>query len=527
MQTAELLILLLICLAGFGLLARKLQIPEPIVLVLGGLAVSLIPGLPPVELHPDYVFLIVLPPLLYAQAWFTSWKDFCDNLRPITMLAVGLVLFTTTAVAYVAHALVPELPLAAAFVLGAIVSPPDAVAAAAIAQRLRLPKQMVTILEGESLVNDATGLVAYKFALGAVATGSFSLTQASGGFVIVAIGGIAVGLLAGWIFTPLLCWIRDDLIDIVISLLVPYIAHLSAERLHVSGVLATVTAGIWIGARSPELLSATTRLTGAAFWNTLVFLLNGVVFMLIGLQLPSVIQNLHKHSWGELLTTAALIGGTVIVTRLIWVFPGAWLPRRLSAHIRKRDPMPAWQNIAVVGWCGMRGVVSLAAALAVPHVLPGGLEFPERDLILFFTFAVILMTLVGQGLSLPTLIRKLRVTSDHHTEDHLEREARRTAAKAALTRIEQVATGDGLTPDAVNAVASAYHERLHHLGDELAEALGWSPHRQRSIESRRLRREALAAERRHLIVLHRQHRLSKELLHKLERELDLEEARLG
>ncbi len=526
MQTAELLILILISLAGFGLLARKLQVPEPIMLVVGGLAVSLIPGLPRVELHPDYVFLIVLPPLLYAQAWFTSWKDFYDNLRPITMLAVGLVLFTTTAVAFVAHALVPELPLAAAFVLGAIVSPPDAVAASAIAQRLRLPKQMVTILEGESLVNDATGLVAYKFALAAVATGSFSLSKAGVGFIVVAVGGIGVGLLAGWLFTALLCWIRDDLIDVVISLLVPYIAYLSAERLHVSGVLATVTAGVWIGARSSELLSASTRLTAAAFWNTLVFLLNGTVFMLIGLQLPAVIENLHKHSWGELLITAALIGGTVVLTRLIWVFPGACLPRWMSARIRARDPMPPWQNIAVVGWCGMRGVVSLAAALAVPHVLPGGAEFPERDLVLFFTFAVILITLVGQGLSLPSLIRKLRVTAAQ-AEDHLEREARRAAAKAALTRIDEVAVTDRLTPDAVSAVQAAYHERLHHLGDELADALGWSPIRQRSIESRRLRREALAAERQHLIALHHQHRLSKELLHKLEHELDLEEARLA
>lgn len=526
MQTAELLILLLISVAGFGLLARKLKIPDPIVLVLGGLAVSFIPDLPPVELQPDYVFLIVLPPLLYAQAWFTSWKDFSDNIRPITMLAVGLVLFTTTAVAFVAHALIPDLPLAAAFVLGAIVSPPDAVAASAIAQRLRLPKQLVTILEGESLVNDATGLVAYKIALAAVATGSFSIMEAGGDFVVVAVGGIAVGLLAGWIFTAALCWIRDDMIDVVVSLLVPYIAYLGAERMHVSGVLATVTAGIWIGARSPELLSATTRLTGTAFWNTLVFLLNGMVFMLIGLQLPSVINNLHSHSWGELIGVSAAIGGTVIVTRLLWVFPGAYLPLWLNPRIRSREATPPWQNVAVAGWCGMRGVVSLAAALAVPHVLPNGNEFPERDLVLLFTFAVILITLVGQGLSLPPLIRWLGVKTDH-AEDKLERDARRAAAQAALTRIEQVATGDGLTQDAVNAVASAYHERLHHLGDELAEALGWSPHRQRSVEGRRLRREALAAERQHLIAMHRQHRLPKELLHKLERELDLEEARLG
>jgi len=522
---AELLISLLISIAGFGLLARKLKVPEPIMLVVGGLTVSLIPGLPRVELNPEYVFLLVLPPLLYAQAWFTSWKDFCDNLRAISLLAVGLVLFTTTAVAFVAHALVPELPLAAAFVLGAIVSPPDAVAASAIAQRLRLPKRMVTILEGESLVNDATGLVAYKFALAAVFTGSFSLAKASGGFLLVAAGGVLIGLFVGWIFTWLLRWIRDDLIDIVLSLIVPYVAYLGAERLHVSGVLATVVAGIWLGARSPELLSASTRLTATAFWNTFVFLLNGVVFMLIGLQLPEVIRGLHDHPWGELLLHAAIIGGVVIVTRILWVFPGAYLPRWMSARIREREPRPPLRNVAVIGWCGMRGVVSLAAALAVPRLLPNGNEFPERDLVLLFTFAVILVTLVGQGLSLPWLIRRLRISTDH-SEDDAEREARRAAAKAALTRIEEFAGQEKLTEEAISAVTAAYHERLHHLGDELADALGWSALRQRSIESRRLRREALAAERQHLIALHRQHRLSKELLHKLERELDLEEARL-
>ena len=526
MQTAELLILLLISIAAFGLLARKLQVPEPIMLVLGGLAVSLVPGLPRVELHPDYVFLLVLPPLLYAQAWFTSWKDFRDNLRAISLLAVGLVLFTATAVAFIVHVLVPEYPLAAAFLLGAIVSPPDAVAASAIAQRLRLPKRMVTILEGESLVNDATGLVAYKLALAAVATGTFSFVKAGGEFALVAAGGVVIGLTISWIFTWLLRWIRDDLIDIVLSLIVPYMAYLGAERLHVSGVLSVVVAGIWLGARSPELLSASTRLTATAFWNTFVFLLNGVVFMLIGLQLPEVILGLHAHPWGQLLLHAAIIGAVVIVTRLIWVFPGTYLPRWMSARIREGEPRPPMRNVAVVGWCGMRGVVSLAAALAVPRLLPNGREFPERDLVLFFTFAVILVTLVGQGLSLPWLIRRLRVSTDH-SEDHAEREARRAATKAALTRIEEFAGREKLTEEAVNAVTAAYHERLHHLGDELAEALGWSPSRQRSIESRRLRREALAAERRHLITLHRQHRLSKELLHKLERELDLEEARLG
>jgi CPA1 family monovalent cation:H+ antiporter len=516
----------LISVAGFGLLARKIRVPDPIVLVLGGLVVSLIPGLPNVELQPDYVFLIVLPPLLYAQAWFTSWKDFCDNIRPITMLAVGLVLFTMTAVAFVVHALVPAVPLAAAFALGAIVSPPDAVAASAIAQRLRLPKQMVIILEGESLVNDATGLVALKFALAALATGSFSIGSASWEFLLVASGGVVVGLLVGWVFSKLLCWIRDDLIDIVVSLVTPYVAYLGAERLHLSGVLASVVAGIYLGARSPELLSASARLTGTAFWNTLVFLLNGVVFMLIGLQLPAIMRNLREHSHAALILYAAIVGGVVIVTRLLWVFPGAYLPRYFSARIRARDPYPPWQNVAVVGWCGMRGVVSLAAALAIPHLLPDGREFPERDLILFLTFAVILITLVGQGLTLPILIQRLGVATGH-SEEHQEREARRSAATAALKRLKEVSAIERLTEEAFQAVTGLYEDRLNHLGDELAEALGWSPHRQRSIEVRRLRREAVAAERRELIALHRRHHLSKDLLHKLERELDLEETRLG
>jgi CPA1 family monovalent cation:H+ antiporter len=520
------MLLLLISLAGFGLLARKLQVPEPIVLVLGGLAVSFIPGLPQIELKPDYVFLIVLPPLLHAQAWFTSWKDFRDHLRAITLLAVGLVLFTTTAVAFIAHALVPELPLAAAFVLGAIVSPPDAIAASAIAQRLRLPRQLVTILEGESLINDATGLVAYKFALVAVATGAFSLPKAAGGFVLVAAGGVAVGLLVGWLLAMLLRWIRDDLIDIVLSLVGPYVAYLGAEQLHVSGVLATVAGGIYLGARSPELLSASARLTGAAFWNTLVFLLNGVVFMLIGLQLPGVVRSLHRHSWLELLGHAALIGAVVIVTRLLWVYPGAYLPRWISPRIRTREPRPALKNVTVIGWCGMRGVVSLAAALAVPHALPSGADFPERDLILFFTFAVILTTLVGQGLTLPLVIRRLHV-GVMGSEHDVEREARAAVARAAVARIERAAKEQELSDDARDDAAARYHERLGHLNDELAETLGWSPQRQRAVETRRLRREALGAERRELIVLYRTHRISKELLHKLERELDLEETRLG
>ena len=344
--------------------------------------------------------------------------------------------------------------------------------------------------------------------------------------MLVALGGILVGLAVGWFFSVLLRWVRDDLIDIVLSLVAPYAAYVGAEQLHVSGVLATVVAGIWIGARSPELLSASTRLTGVAFWNTLVFLLNGAVFMLIGLQLPEVMKNLHQHSWGTLLRDSALLVAVVIITRLIWVFVSSYLSRRLSTRLCPREPVPPWRNTAVIGWCGMRGVVSLAAALAIPRLLPDGAEFPERDLILFFTFSIILVTLVGQGLSLPWFIRRLRVSTGHH-EDEMEREARRAAAHAALACLEKFAAEHRFTEEAVKNVAAGYHERLHHLTDDLADTLGWSPSRQQAVESRRLRREAVAAERAQIIARYRQHRLSNELLHKLERELDLEEARLG
>ena len=335
-----------------------------------------------------------------------------------------------------------------------------------------------------------------------------------------------MGLVVAWIFTALLCWIRDDLIDIVLSLIAPYLAYTVAERLHVSGVLATVAAGLWTGARSSELLTASTRLTATAFWQAFIFLLNGVVFMLIGLQLPGVMESLREQSATHVLRNAAVLGGVVIVTRIIWVFPGSILSRKFLPGIRKREPMPPLRNLAVVAWCGMRGVVSLAAALAIPRHLPNGEPFPGRDLILFFTFCIILMTLVGQGLSLPWIIRRLKVETGHSDEQQ-EREARKAATHAALARIEKLAAEEKFTAEAVTMIEAIYYERLHHLADEVADVLGWSPERQRSIESRRLRRAAVEAERKQLIALHRGHKLSKELLHKLEHELDLEEARLS
>jgi CPA1 family monovalent cation:H+ antiporter len=525
MDTAEILVLLLASVAALALLAQRLTIPYPILLVLGGLAIGFIPGLPSVRLSPGLVLLIFLPPLLFAQAWMTPWREFWKYRRPIFLLAVGLVLFTTTAVALAAHALM-GLPLAAGFLLGAIVSPPDAVAASAIAERFRLPRRIVTILEGESLVNDATGLVAYKFALAAVLTGAFSFAQASLQFLFVALGGIALGWGVGWGSARLFERIKDESVLITLSLLVPYVGYLTAERFEVSGVLAAVTSGLYLGRRAPQMLNASTRLQAGAFWDMLVFLLNSVVFLLIGLQLPTIWANLADYSVAVLFWYAIATCLVVILVRPIWVFPGAYLPRWLSRRIRQTEPDPAWRNVVIVAWSGMRGVVSLAAALALPATTASGGRFPGRDLLVFLTFAVILGTLVGQGLTLAPLVKWLGVRPDRHEEKE-EIKTRIALAEAAQLRIAQLAQEARLPEAAVNALRAKYDDRLAHLTDEQAHVLGWSSRREELVASRRLRREALAAERRKLLELRHRGEVADELLHKLQHELDLEEARIS
>src|SRR6266581_3407401 len=440
---AEIFVGLLLAVAVLALVARRLTIPYPILFVIGGLLLGLIPKLPKVRLDPNLVFLFFLPPLLFPAALFTSWRDFRANLRPISLLAVGLVLFTTVAVAFLAHYFIEDLPLAAGFVLGAIVSPPDAVAATAIADRLKVPRRIVTILEGESLVNDATALVAYRFAVVAVVTGSFSLAHASGQFLIVGMGGILIGWAGGWLAGQFHKRVDDAPIEITVSLLTPFVAYFSAERAGVSGVLAVVTAGLYLGWRMPELLTFKTRLQGGPVWEMLEFLLNGFVFILIGLQLPEVLNALSGNAIPipRLVWYALLISLAVILIRILWVFPATYLPRLLFKKLCKHDPYPKWQHVTIVAWTGMRGVVSLAAALALPDKIQGGSPFPGRDLILFLSFVVILATLVVQGLSLPPLIRWLGVKDDGSMEKE-EREARLKANQAALARLNEIAERD-------------------------------------------------------------------------------------
>jgi CPA1 family monovalent cation:H+ antiporter len=524
METAELLLLVLVATAGFGLLARRLRIPDAIVLVLAGLGLGFVPGLPRPELSSEVVFLVVLPPLLYSQAWFTSWDEFWQWRRAIFLLAVGLVLFTTFVVALVLHALEPSIPFAICCAFGAIVSPPDAVAASAIAQAFRLPKRLVTILEGESLVNDATGLVAFRFALAAAAAGGhFSLGGAALNFLLVAGGGVGLGLASGWFFAKLLRPVRDDAIEIAISLVAPYATYLLAERLHLSGVLAVVTAGIWLGARGSEVLTANARLRGFAFWTTLVFLLNGAVFLLIGLQLPRVAAGASSLESGSarLIAVAAAVFATTVVVRIAWVYPGAYVPRLLSRRIREREPRPRWQHVAILGWAGMRGVVSLAAALSLP------VDVSARPLLVFLTFAVILGTLVVQGLSLPWLIRLLGVGRSEEDDGHeaeAERAVRITIATAALQHLRERA--EPVEPEALLLVVSEYEDRLRRLHAGQASLIGEPGGHARALGSVQLRREGLAVERRTLLDRHRRREVPKELLVRLERELDMDETRL-
>lgn len=523
--TVEIFVGMLLAVAGLAWLARRLHIAYPILFVLGGLLLALIPGVPHVTLNPELVFLFFLPPLLFPAALFTPWRDFRENLRPISLLAVGLVLMTTTVIAFLANHFM-NLPLAAGFVLGAIVSPPDAIAATAIADRLRVPRRIVTVLEGESLVNDATALVAYKFAIMAVVTGTFSLEQASLRFFIVCFGGIALGVAIGWLAAWFHKRVQDAPIEITVSLLTPFAAYLPAERLGLSGVLAVVTAGLYLGWRLPEITDFQTRLDSRPVWDTVEFLLNGLVFILIGLQLPTVLvaassDHLPK---AQLIAYALIISLAVIVVRILWVFPATYLPRFLSKKLRARDPYPSWKHVTIVAWTGMRGVVSLAAALALPFQRADGSPFPGRDLILFLSFVIILATLVVQGLSLPPLIRWLGVEDDDSLE-HEEREARLAANKAALHRLSEIEEKDPAKADAAKRLRIEYEDRIRQL-----EAIETDHTNRRlrlfSKEYERLSHEGLKQERETILQLRNKDVINDEVLRRIQQDIDLAEARL-
>ena len=522
MEHVELVVLfLLVAVAALTTLARVLGVPYPILLVVGSSLVGFAPGVPDVELDPELVLFIFLPPLLFNAAYFASLRDLRRNLRPITLSAVALVLLTTVGVAVIAHAAIAGLPWAAAFALGAIVSPTDPLAATAIMRRLGVPRRLVAVVEGESLINDGTALVAYGAAVTAVG-GTFDLLDATGDFVVDVGGGIAVGLVVGFALVHVFRKIvADDLVGVVLSLASGYLGYLPAERIGVSGVLAAVVVGLIVGRRSPELSTPASRLRGYAFWEVLVFLLNAVLFILVGLQLPTILEE-QEHSGAELVSLGLLVSATVVATRILWTLTTPLFIRALDRRESQRARRSGWQLRLVAGWAGLRGAVSLAAALALPE------GFPERGLLIFLTLCVIFATLVVQGLTLPALIRRLDVHDDG-TGEREELRARREATDAAIEHLRRLGEEDWTRDVTVERMLALYefrNRRLRQRAGTLEDGEEEEDLDERSQSYQRMVREVLDAQRRRVIELRDDGTISDDVLHVLERELDLEDQRL-
>jgi CPA1 family monovalent cation:H+ antiporter len=513
-----LLLAVMVTVAGLSVLARLVGVPYPILLVLGGLVLGFVPGMPMVELPPELVLVAFLPPLLYWAGFFSSPRDLRADARAISLSAVGLVLATAAAVAVAAHAVVDGLPWAAAFALGAIVSPTDPVAATAIGRRLGIPRRLITIIEGESLINDATALVIYRIAVAAAVSGGFVLWEAGLRFLVGAAGGVAIGLLVGWLIAEVRRRLDDPVVEIVVSLFTGYAAYLPAELLDVSGVLAAVTAGLYVGWRAPEISTASTRLLGFSFWEVLVYLANAVLFILVGLQLQPILRDLESDSAAVLAGQAVLVAAVVVAARLAWGFSVPYLIRLLDRRPSQVARRVGARERLVVGWSGMRGAVSLAAALALP------LDFPFRSLLLFLTFAVIMATLVVQGLTLPALIRWIGVHDDGG-EEREEVRARLAATHAALERLDELAGADWTRHDTVERLQGLYEFRRRRLkarGGYLED----DGSEDRSLAYQRLVRELLEAQRHAIVQLRNSGAISSEVMHRIERELDLEDTRL-
>jgi CPA1 family monovalent cation:H+ antiporter len=532
MNNFEIVIFLMTVLIVLSAFTDRIKIPYPIVLVFIGLVIGFIPFLPNLKLDPNIVFLVFLPPLLYDAAFKTSWLDFKKEIRPISTLAISLVFFTTVIVAVAAHYLIPGFTWPISFLLGAIVSPPDAVAAGSIIKGLGLNKKIITIIEGESLVNDASALIAYRYALGALLSGSFILWKASLQFILVCAGGIAAGLLVGYILVFAHKKIKDNaLVETSLSLLTPYLAYLLAEKFHTSGILAVVTAGILIGWHSREVFSFETRLQTTAVWNVCIFLVNGIVFILIGLQLPELVVGLKSSTLIQLIVYGLIISAVTIIIRIVWVFAGAYHQKLFAGKksaIEDEEPTN-WKNVLIVAWTGTRGVVSLATALAVPFTLTNGNDFPKRHSILLLAFTVILVTLVIQGLTLPLLIRLLKIKSENNLLQKEENELNLAIAENSLRFIS-----NGL-PNNVNDEIAERIRRQYEFDYNLLSNKKGNYQQQKDSETKlnsvtqliQAQIEVVKFKRELLIKFQNEDRFSEEVLGNAERELDIEELRLN
>lgn len=521
-------LLLLVLVAVFAVVAERVKLPYPIVLVVAGLLISFVPHMPRIPLKPDLVFVIFLPPLLYYSAWNTSWREFRHNLIPIAMLALGLVAFTVMGVALVSDHFITALDFKSGFVLGAVMATTDAIAAASIAARIGLPARVVEILEGESLLNDATGLLALEFGIGMLETGE--TPTVSGGLLRLLwlmAGGIGVGLVVGWVAAWFERWIDDGPVEMVISVILPYAAYLAGEAVHVSGVLAVVACGLYLGRKSAGIFSPEVRIQIMAGWDSLNFMLNGLVFLLIGLQLPYVLAGIKGYSRWTLIEYGVVFSVVLIALRLLWIFPAARVAHELRRWIpgQQKEPMPGAKSVFVIGWTGMRGVIALAAAFSLPETLGGGRPFAQRNLIVFLTFAVILVTLVVQGLSLPLVIRWLGLGRKESQEEEME--ARRTVLETAIGFLESEQREGG--DEMAHGFEDLLHRYRHRLdavnyGRSTEETSGADEATYRRV--RALAREAVHTERRTAVRLRDDGKIGDGVMNRLLRELDLTEARL-
>jgi monovalent cation/hydrogen antiporter len=521
----QILLFLLAVLAGTALLARRLNIAPAILLLLAGIAFAFVPGVPALELPPELVLLVVLPPLIYSASVAMSWREFKQNLRAITLLAVGCVIFTAAMVATATHYLI-GLPWNVGFLLGAIVSPPDAVAPLAIARRLGIPRRVLVVLEGEGLANDATALILYRFAVIAITTGAFSLSKATGMFFAVVAAELLFGIAIGWLSLRTRHYARDPQVEITLSLITPYLAYWVPEHLGGSGVIATVACGLYMSWNGPLWISSATRLQGIFFWNLMIYLIEGLLFLLTGFQMRSLYEKSKVFALDDILIAIALVAAVVIVARFVWVYPATYLPRWLSPRLRKRDPSPPWQWIFILSFAGVRGAVSLAAALALPLALANGDPFPYRDLVLFIAFGVIFVTFVGLGFSLPAVVRWLGVSDTGRSEIVAEHQseiaARREALDAALRSLDTIIEKRDLSDEVVSLLRARHEIRFNQLPDSL------DPEKHDvSAAGTELTRELITAERKFIHMMLRDGKITDEARRHIERDLDLEEESLA
>jgi len=521
----QIFLILLAVLAGTALLARRINVAPAILLLLAGIGLAFVPGVPSLELPPELVLLLVLPPLIYSASVAMSWREFKSNLRPIVLLAVGCVIFSACAVAAATHYLI-GLPWDVGFVLGAIVAPPDVVAPLAIARRLGLPRRILIVLEGEGLANDATALILYRFAVVAITAGTFSLSKASGAFAAIVALELLFGVAIGWLSLRLRHWARDPQVEITLSLITPYLAYWLPEHFGGSGVIATVACGLYMSWNGPLLISAATRLQGIFFWDLVIYLIEGLLFLMTGFQMRLLYEKSKSFPLHDILFATALVAVIVIVARFAWVFPATYLPRVFSKRLRERDPSPRWQTVFVISFTGVRGAVSLAAALALPLALPGGEAFPYRDLILFVAFGVILITLIGLGLGLAPVSRWLGIAQagrdEHVAELQAEIVARREAIGAALQSLDDITDDRELSDQVIRLLRARHETRANQLPETLDPEAD-----DVSAAGIDLTRELIAGERKFIHVLLRDGKITDETRRRIERDLDLEEASLA